>query len=287
MVDPVTLSGETSPERTYSEIVAVDESGLHSRDVPTILTAVYVARNGAERLALKLCECGIFPWKQKSKDVSNETIAAFFEDVSVSPSGVASRANPGPSQRAVMAFEAVKAVIRDHRAEHSGTTNCLVLFDGQPSNYGGEEALLNCLDEILDDYFQSKHSVNVDIATLETADKRYPEVTIADCACKLYTDAVVQQGVEAASRLCWFDSSRSVPSVDADGRVYQLAGAGTSDVDTVAARAVAWATGRRPTDQVIGERDKQLHRTVETKLDNDRLAHQILAESNQPGSQRE
>ena len=116
MVAPVTLSGETPPGRTYSEIVAIDESGQHSPDVPTVVAAVYVSRSDAERLAVRLCENGIFPWRQKSKDVSGETISEFFTDVPVSRSGMASRANPGPSQRAVMAFESVKEVIKTAEA---------------------------------------------------------------------------------------------------------------------------------------------------------------------------
>lgn len=287
MVDPVTLSGETPPGRTYSEIVAIDESGQHSPDVPTVVAAVYVSRNDAERLAVRLCENGIFPWRQKSKDVSGETISEFFTDIPVSRSGMASRANPGPSQRAVMAFESVKEVITDGRSEHSEEANCLVLLDGRPSNYGGEKALLNCRAEIVDDYFQSKYNLDIEVATLEAADQRYPEVTTADCACRNYINAVNRRGaVEAVPGLSRLDSSRSVPSVDADGRIHRLAGEGTSNVDTVAARAVAWATGSRPVGQQIGERDKQLGRIVDNKLTNDNLAEWILTKGNQPGSQQ-
>lgn len=287
VVDPVTLSGETPPGRTYREIVAVDESGQDSSNTPTVVTAVYVSRDDAERLALKLCENGIFPWKQKSKDVSGNTISKFFTNVSVSRSGMASRANPGPSQRAVMAFECIKEVITDHRSETADQANCLVLLDGRPSNYGGEKALLNCRKEIVDDYFQSKYNLDVEIATLETADKRYPEITVADCACREYIDAVGREGyVEAVDGLSRLDSKRSVPSVDADGRVNQLAGEGTSAVDTVAARVVAWATGSRPAEQQIGERDRHLARALDDKLSNDELTAKILSEGNQPGSQQ-
>lgn len=287
MVDPVTLSGETPPGRTYPEIVAVDESGQGSSDTPTVVTAVYVSRDDAERLALKLCENRIFPWKQKSKDVSDEVISEFFTSVSVSRSGMASRVNPGPSQRAIMAFESVKEVITDHRGEDAEQANCLVLLDGRPSNYGGEKALLNCRKEIVDDYFQSKCNLDVEMATLETADKRYPEVTVADCACRDYIDAVGREGyIEAVDGLSRLDSKRSVPSVDADGRVNRLAGEGTSAVDTVAARAVAWATGSRPAEQQIGERDRQLVRALDDKLTNDELTSEILSEGNQPGSRQ-
>jgi len=153
----------------------------------------------------------------------------------------------------------------------------LVLFDGSPSNYGNEQSILNCYEEITDGYFQNKNNVNIELATLETGDKRYPEVTVADCGCRLFVERVGDEGhFEAVERLERFDTNRSVPSVGAEGQVHRLAGQGTSEEDTVKARTVAWTKGGRPATEIVGEADKQLETVLQNKLKNDSLVEQVL-----------
>ena len=288
MVGSVTLSGETRPKQTYSNLVAVDESGQHSSDVPTVVAAVYVSRSNAEKLAVDLCESGIFPWNKKSKDVSSETIYKFFDSSQVKPCGMMSYSHPSSSQRALMAFESVKQAIKRTRNQGDQEADCLVLLDGQASNYGGEKPVLRCYNEILDDYFQNKYNLSTEVAVLETADKRYPEVTTADCACRKYINDIRKYGdIREIRGLSRFNSDRGVPQVEFKGQIRQVSGEGTSNTDTVAARAVAWAKGGRPAEDMIGDLDQNLRRVVNNRIESNELAERILSESNRPGSQQE
>lgn len=187
-----------------------------------------------------------------------------------------------------MGIEATKDVIPEGVAQNEGKTNCLLLLDGRVSNFGGRENILQSRTEILDAYFEDQHNVNVSIATLEKADKQYPEVTAADCACNVFRDRIENgESIEALEHIQRFDTSRSVPSVDFDDRIYELAPKGVAQENTFESKVAAWLTGHRPSETALGEiAPQQFENLVTRHIDDIDVSQYVIDTRERLGSQQ-
>ncbi|ACV12829.1 hypothetical protein Huta_2668 [Halorhabdus utahensis DSM 12940] len=187
-----------------------------------------------------------------------------------------------------MAVEAIKAVVPAGVSHDGDTTNCLVILDGRVSNFGGKQNILRSRSEILDDYFENQNNVNIAFATLEKGDRTYPEVTVADCACNAFRYRIEQgDAVERIDHVQRFDSSRSVPSVDFEGRIYELAPKGVAQKSTFESKVAAWLTGHRPSEDALGELSQQQFETlVKNRIDDEDVSQYIIDTGNQLGSQQ-
>lgn len=160
------------------------------RRYPTVVSAVCVGRSQSEALVRTLIEHGVDPIVEKSSDSSPTQISAVLDDLHVSVWSVATWTGVPSSARGLIAIEAVKNAIERASTPSDDRRNCLILLDGRALNYGNEPSILRSKTEILDSYFEKQNGVAVSVATLERADRRYPEVTIADFVCRHCVDRI-------------------------------------------------------------------------------------------------
>jgi hypothetical protein len=288
VVKPVKLSGTTAPGQTFESLIAIDETGTHNERIPTVVAASFITRRQSEDIVKTLIENGAEPWLQKSTDLDTDDIYDFFNATSIPTFARASWESPTRGQRALMSMEATKDVIPAGLTREEDITSCLILLDGRVSNYGGRENLLRSRTEILDDYFEDQHGVNIAIATLEKADKQYPEVTAADCACKVFRDRIENgTSIESLDNIQRFDTARSVPSVSFDDRIYELAPKGVVEEDTFESKVAAWIDGRRPSAIALGEMaPHQFERLVTDHISDEDISQYIIATRKRLGSQQ-
>lgn len=288
MVAPVKLSGTTAPGQAFESVIAIDETGIHENSIPTVVSASFIDREQSVLIVNELLNAGAEPWLQKSKDLDINDIYGFFRQTEIPTRARAAWGSPNRGQRALMAVEAIKEVI-PAGVEHDGdTTHCLVILDGRVSNFGGKQNILRSRSEILDDYFENQNNVNIAFATLEKGDRTYPEVTVADFACNVFRHRIEQEdGIEPIDNVQRFDSSRSVPSVNFEDRIYELAPKGVGQKNTFESKVAAWMTGHRPSEVAIGElSQRQFETLVDNHINDENVSQYVIDTRNQLGSQQ-
>lgn len=288
MVAPVRLSGTTAQRQAFESIIAIDETGIHDDEIPTVVSASLIHRDQSVHTVKQLLDAGAEPWLQKSADLDINEIYRFFDRTSIPAFARASWESPTRAQRALMAVEAVKEVVPAGVSQGGDTTNCLVILDGRTSNFGGKGNILRSRAEILDDYFETQNNVNIAFATLEKGDKRYPEITAADFACNVFRDRIEQvQTIGQVDNVQRFDISRSVPSVEFEDRIYELAPKGVAQKNTFESKVAAWLTGHRPSEEALGElSQRQFENLVENHIPDEDVSQYIIDTRNQLGSQQ-
>ncbi|QLH77082.1 hypothetical protein HZS55_07150 [Halosimplex rubrum] len=288
MITPVKLSETTDPGQAFESVIAIDETGIHEDRIPTVVSASFIDREQSVQIVKKLLNVGAEPWIQKSTDLDISDIYRFFKQTEIPSRARAAWGSPNRGQRALMAVEAVKEVVPAGVSHDGDTTNCLVILDGRVSNFGGKQNILRSRSEILDDYFEDQNNVNIAFATLEKGDRTYPEVTVADCACNVFRHRIEQgNAVEQLEKVQRFDSSRSVPSVDFEDRIYQLAPKGVAQKNTFESKVAAWLTGHRPSEDALGELSQQQFETlVENRIDDEDISQYVIDTRNRLGSQQ-
>lgn len=266
----------------------VDETGVHTEQVPTVVAASFIHRSQSERIVKSLIEADIQPWIDKSADLQLNNIRDFFNKRTIHVAAQATQNPHSRSQRGLMAMEAAKKVIQIAKNETQEDQDCLILLDGKASNYGGEINLLRSREEIVDGYFQQQNGVNISLATIQHGDRRYPEITVADCACNVIRNKIENgPAIEELNYTRRFDTSRSVPSVEFDGSVYRLAPKGVQQTDEFESKVAAWIEGRRPHAEKMGDISTgQLSKIVSQGLDDDDVCRYISEMSDQLGSQQ-
>jgi len=269
-------------------VIAIDETGIHEDRIPTVVSASVIDRDRSAHIVKELLDAGAEPWLQKSTDLDIEAIYRFFEQTEIPIRARAAWGSPNRGQRALMAVEAIKDVVSAGVSADGDTTNCLVILDGQVSNFGGKQNILRSRSEILDDYFEAQHNVAIAFATLEKGDRTYPEVTVADFACKVFRDRIESaDAVEPIQYVQRFDTSRSVPSVDFEDRIYELAPKGVAQKNTFMSKVAAWLTGHRPAEDALGEVSQgQFERLVENRIDDEDVSQYVIETRNRLGSQQ-
>jgi hypothetical protein len=289
VVTPVKLSGTTAPGQAYESVIAIDETGVHEDRMPTVVSASFIDREQSVYTVKELLNAGAKPWQQKSTDLDIDDIYGFFGQTEIPTRAQAAWGSPNHGQRAIMAVEAIKEVVPAGVSHDGDTTNCLVILDGRASNFGGTQNILRSQSEILDDYFENQNNVNIAFATLEKGDKTYPEVTVADCACNVFRHRIEQgEAVETIDNVQRFDSSRSVPSVDFEERIYKLAPKGVTQKNTFESKVAAWLTGHRPSEDTLGElSQRQFETLVEKHIDDEDVTQYVIDTRSQLGSQQE
>lgn len=287
MVKPVRLSGVVE-QREFESIIAVDETGVHTNQIPTVVAASFINRSQSEKVVKQLIDADIQPWFNKSADLDLDTVYDFFHEATIYTAARATQNPHNSSQRGLMAIEAAKEVIQVAKNEIQGNQDCLILLDGKASNYGGEKNLLRSHEEILDSYFQQQNGVNISLATIQHGDRRYPEITVADCACNIIRNKIEsEQIIENLEHVQRFDVSRSVPSVEFNGSVYRLAPKGVQQTDEFESKVAAWIEGKRPHAEKMGDISAgQLQRIITQEIDDDDICRYISEMSNQLGSQQ-
>ena len=288
MVAPVKLSGTTAPGQAFESVIAIDETGIHEDRIPTVVSASFIDREQSVHIVKELLTAGAEPWLQKSTDLDIGDIYRFFRQTEIPTRARAAWGSPNRGQRALMAIEVIKEVVPAGVSHNGDTTNCLVILDGRVSNFGGKQNILRSRSEILDDYFEEQNNVNIAFATLEKGDRTYPEVTVADCACNVFRYRIEQEdAVEQIDNVQRFDSSRSVPSVNFEGRIHKLAPKGVARKDTFESKVAAWLTGHRPSEEALGElSQQQLETLVENRIDDEDVSQYIIDTNDQLGSQQ-
>lgn len=136
--------------------------------------------------------------------------------------------------------------------------------------------------------YRGVHPEEFTFATLENGDRTYPEVTAADCACNIFRYQIEQKGaIEPVDNVQRFDRSRSVPSVSFEDRVYKLAPKGVAQRNTFESKVAAWLTGRRPSEEALGElSQRQFVNLVERHIDDEDVTQYVISTRNQLGSQQ-
>lgn len=288
MVAPVKLSGTTAPRQAFELVIPVDETGIHEDRIPTVVSASFINREQSIDIVKELLNAGTKPWLQKSTDLGINDIYRFFRQTNVPTRARATWGSPNHGQRALMAVEAIKEVVPAGVSHDGDTTNCLVILDGRVSNFGGKQNILRSRSEILDNYFENQNNVNIAFATLEKGDRTYPEVTVADCACNVFCHRIEQgDTVERVDNVQRFDSSRSVPSVNFEDRIYELAPKGVAQENTFESKVAAWLTGHRPSEEALGELSQQQFETlIESRIDDEDVSQYVIDTRNQLGSQQ-
>lgn len=288
MVAPVKLSGTTVPGQAFNSVIGIDETGIHEDKIPTVVSASFIDRDQSVHIVKELLDSGAEPWLQKSTDLDIDDIYKFFRQVEIPTRARAAWGVPNRSQRALMAVEAIKEVVPAGVSHDGETTDCLVMLDGRVSNFGGEQNILRSQSEILDDYFENQNNVNIAFATIEKGDRTYPEITVADCACKVFRHRIDQvEAVESIDHVQRFDSSRSVPSVDFEDRIYQLAPKGVAQKTTFESKVAVWLTGHRPSEDALGELSQQQFETlVKNRIEDEDVSQYIIDTRNRLGSQQ-
>ena len=288
MVAPVKLSGTTAPRQAFESVIAIDETGIHEDRIPTVVSASFIDREQSVHIVKELLNAGAEPWLQKSTDLDIGDIYGFFRQTEIPTRARAAWGSPNRGQRALMAVEAIKEVVPAGVSHDGDTTNCLVILDGRVSNFGGEQNILRSRSEILDDYFENQNNVNIAFATLEKGDRTYPEVTVADCACNVFRHRIEQKdAVEPIDNVQRFDNSRSVPSVNFEDRIYELAPKGVAQKNTFESKVAAWLTGHRPSEDALGElSQRQFETLVENRIDDKDVSQYVIDTRNQLGSQQ-
>jgi len=288
VVAPVKLSGTTAPGQAFESVIAIDETGIHEDRIPTVVSASFIDREQSVHIVKELLNVGAEPWLQKSTDLDIGDIHGFFRQTEIPTRARAAWGSPNPSQRALMSVEAIKEVVPAGVTHDGDMTNCLVILDGRVSNFGGEQNILRSRSEILDDYFENQNNVNIAFATLEKGDRTYPEVTVADCVCNVLRHRIEQEdAVELIDNVQRFDSSRSVPSVNFEDRIYELAPKGVAQKNTFESKVAAWMTGHRPSADTLGElSQRQFETLVENRIDDEDVSQYVINTRNQLGSQQ-
>jgi len=288
VVAPVKLSGTTASGQAFESVIAIDETGIHENRMPTVVSASFIDRKQSVHVVKELLNAGVEPWLQKSTDLDVGDLYRFFRQTEIPTRARAAWGTLNRGQRALMAVEAIKAVVPAGVSHDGDTTNCLVILDGRVSNFGGKQNILRSRSEVLDDYFENQNNVNIAFATLEKGDRTYPEVTVADCACNVFRYRIEQgDAVERIDHVQRFDSSRSVPSVDFEGRIYELAPKGVAQKSTFESKVAAWLTGHRPSEDALGELSQQQFETlVKNRIDDEDVSQYIIDTGNQLGSQQ-
>jgi hypothetical protein len=269
-------------------VIAIDETGIHEDRIPTVVSASLIEREQSVQIVHKLLNAGAKPWLQKSTDLDTNNIYRFFRRTEIPTQAQAAWGSPNRGQRALMAVEAIKEVVPPGVSHDGDTTNCLVILDGRVSNFGGKENILRSRSEILDDYFENQNNVNIAFATLEKGDRTYPEITVADCACNVFRHRIKQEEeMKSIDKVQRFDKSRSVPSVDSEDRIYQLAPKGVAQKNTFESKVAAWLTGHRPSEDTLGElSQRQFENLVENHIDDKDVSQYVISTRNQLGSQQ-
>ena len=287
MVNAVQIAETPGTTRRFDLLVTVDESGIHDSSTPTVVSASFSPRFQAEVILQVLIENEITPFVQKGTDLSATQIRTVLNDLSIPVTAMGTWENVSASTRGVVTVEAIKRVVQQASTPDE-RSDCLVILDGAPSNYGGKRSILKSKTEILDSYFENQNNVSVSIATLPKADRRYPEVTITDLACRSFVNRVEQTGsIPPVDAVVRFDPSRSVPSVEySDENVYSLASTGVSDDTTVRSSVVAWCRGTAPSVDAVGTADAQSYEQIVQASIDKRAVRQYLLQQGQPGSQQ-
>jgi hypothetical protein len=111
---------------------------------------------------------------------------------------------------------------------------------------------------------------------------------VADCACNVFRDQIEQEdAVETVDNVQRFDSSRSVPSVNFEERIYQLAPKGVAQKTTFESKVAAWLTGHRPSEEALGElSQQQFESLVENRIDDEDVSQYVIDTKDQLGSQQ-
>jgi len=288
VVAPVKLSGTTAPGQAFEAVIAIDETGIHEARIPTVVSASFIDREQSVHIVKELLTVGVEPWLQKSTDLDIGDICRFFRQTEIPTRARTAWGSPDRGQRALMAVEAIKEVVPAGVSHDGDTTDCLVILDGRASNFGGEQNILRSRSEILDDYFENQNNVNIAFATLENGDRTYPEVTVADCACNVIRHRIEQEdAVEPLDNVQRFDSSRSVPSVDFEDHMYELAPKGVAQKNTFESKVAAWLTGHRPSEKALGElSQRQFETLIENRIDDEDVTQYVIDTGNQLGSQQ-
>ena len=288
MVAPVKLSGTIVSRQAFDSVIAIDETGIHEDSIPTVVSASFIDREQSVHIVKELINAGADPWIQKSKDLDIGDIHSFFKRTEIPTRAKATHESISSSQRALMAVEATKEVVSTSTSPDDDVTNCLVILDGRVSNFGGEKNILRSQSEILDDYFESQNNVNIFFSTLEKGDKTYPELTVADCACNVFSHQIEHRPpIESIDNVQRFDDSRSVPSVGFEGRIYKLAPKGVAQKDTFESKVAAWLTGCRPSEDQLSELSpQQFDDLVEKHIGDEDVSQYITDTRKQLGSQQ-
>ena len=278
----------TAPGQAFESVITIDETGIHEDRIPTVVSASFIDRAQSVQIVKELLNAGVEPWLQKSADLDIDDIYRFFEQTEIPTRARAAWGSPNRGQRALMAVEAVKDLVSAGVSDGGDTTNCLVILDGRVSNFGGKQTILRSRTEILDDYFESQNNVTIAFATLEKGDRTYPEVTVADFACNVFRHRMEQaEAVELINNVQRFDTSRSVPSVDFEDRIYQLAPKGVAQKNTFKSKVAAWLTGHRPAEDALGKvSERHFETLVGNRIDDEALAQYVIDTRNQLGSQQ-
>jgi hypothetical protein len=272
----------------FESIIAIDETGIHEDRTPTVVSASFIDREQSIHIVKELLNAGAKPWLQKSTDLDICDIYRFFKQTNIPTRARAAWGSPNRGQRALMTTEAIKEVVPAGVSHDGDTTNCLVILDGRVSNFGGKQNILRSRSEILDDYFENQNNVNIDFATLEKGDRTYPEVTVADFACNIFRHRIGREdAIEQVENVHRFDSSRSVPSVNFEDRIYQLAPKGVAQENTFESKVAAWLTGHRPSEDALGELSQQRFETlVENRIDDRDVSQYVVDTRKRLGSQQ-
>jgi hypothetical protein len=84
-----------------------------------------------------------------------------------------------------------------------------------------------------------------------------------------------------------FDSSRSVPSVDFEDRIYQLATKGVAQKNAFESKVAAWLMGCRPSEGELGElSQRQFENLVENYIDDEDVSQYVIDTKIRLGSQQ-
>lgn len=284
---PVQLVEAGSGDRTRVEtVVGVDESGNPTGNGdPFVLAAVRCSRSDSERLARQLVQCGLHPWRNKSRSLSAvvdgrdeqtrrvERLVEALSSEKVAWSAAVGWQRYDLAERAAVACTVTsKALTTPHRESSiSVDGDAVLLHDGGEDTYGSNQRVLReQATATFDASFQS-HACPVLVAPLTKADLTYPEVIAADYLAG-YVRTRVAEGnpIEMLPpQVVRIDASWREPSV-APASSFRLRTSGAVQDSAIRTRITAWLEGRRPSESAPLTNDAHYDRLV-TRIQDDTL----------------
>jgi hypothetical protein len=257
---PISLEKRCSDDSVRAQsVVGVDESG-NAEDGVFVTVAVRAARSDGVELVQRLVENRLQPFRHKSSSLVRYTdadkadrrrrVRALLADLSHSTVTWAAVLSGSPldemAAAAAYAVAAKKAITNGLGQTHL-ETDTVVLRDGQLVRGEHAQAFPRQLRGHCDLSFE-RNICPVYLASLEQAERTYPQVTAADYIAGYLREIAAQHGVETAveqfdyEQPVRFDRSWDNPA-RSPASVYQLKPIAPIREKRLTSRAIAWLTG--------------------------------------------
>lgn len=249
MVAPVRVKGSST--ESHDIVVAVDESGKDNQ-APTSVGAVAIHRASGLQLISDMLTVGIKPWQMKGNTTPKSNIDRLYEqtDVPLAETVCYTYNSTTEAEVGYLAIVAAKNVLMNLSREIDSRP--LILIDGQPRNFGGEDTLKRHFEaELGTSFFTSFFPV--DIATLTSGDLTYPEVTLADLYANQVSSCIYQGDTSEVESIADQRQPAGTPGVDPSVRIHKLAPEGAENPERPKARAACWLRGKYPDKGTVGE----------------------------------